>query len=77
LEGLDGGLQYHLVAHTFTTFQQMVDKALVVEHKCHELDERKRKFNSIGKSSSNIRPGLAMPQGPQQRSGMQQWQNQF
>jgi hypothetical protein len=46
LEGLNGGLQYQLVAHTFPTFQQIVDKALVVEHKHHELDERKRKFNS-------------------------------
>jgi hypothetical protein len=48
LEGPNGGLQYQLVAHTFPTFQQMVDKALVVEQKRHELDERKRKFNSTG-----------------------------
>jgi hypothetical protein len=42
----------------------MVDKALVVEHKRHELDERKRKFNSTGQSSSNTQPHLAMSQGP-------------
>jgi len=28
LEGLNGGLLYQLVAHTFPTFQHIVDKAL-------------------------------------------------
>jgi hypothetical protein len=48
-----------------------VDKALIVEHKCRELEERKRKFNSPWQSSSNTRPRVSMPQGPQQRLGMQ------
>ena len=72
LEGLNGGLQYQLIAHTFPTFQKMVDKALVLEHKHHELEERKRKFNSPWQSSSNTCPQLHMPQGPQQLTGMQQ-----
>jgi len=72
LEGLNGGLQYQLIAHTFPTFQKMVDKALVLEHKHHELEERKRKFNSPWQSSSNTRPQLPMPRGPQQHTGMQQ-----
>ena len=61
LEGLNGGLQYQLVAHTFPTFQHMIDKVLVLERKRHELDERKRKFNGSGQSSSNTRPRLPMP----------------
>ena len=65
LEGLNGGLQYQLIAHTFPSFQRMVDKALVVEHKLRELEDRKRKFNSPGQSSSSTRPRLPMPQGPQ------------
>ena len=80
LEGLNGGLQYQLVAHTFPTFQHMIDKALVLESKHRELDERKRKFNGSGKSSRNTRPRLPMPQGPRQQcTGMQQrqYQNQF
>jgi hypothetical protein len=36
LEGLNGGLQYQPVAHTFPTFKQLVDKALVVESMRHE-----------------------------------------
>ena len=80
LEGLYGGLQYQLVAHTFPSFQHMIDKALVLESKRRELGEQKRKFNGSGQSSSNTRPRLPMPQGPQQqRTGMQQgqYQNQF
>jgi len=80
LEGLHGGLQYQLVAHTFLSFQYMIDKVLVLESKRRELGEQKRKFNGSGQSSSNTRPRLPMPQGPQQqRTGMQQgqYQNQF
>ena len=65
LEGLHGGLQYQLVAHTFLSFQHMVDKALVLENKRCELGEQKRKFNGSGQSSSNTCPRLPMPQGPQ------------
>jgi hypothetical protein len=34
MEGLVGPLQYHLVAHTFPSFQRLLDKALAIEHKC-------------------------------------------
>ena len=73
LEGLHGGLQYQLVAHTFLSFQHMVDKVLVLENKRRELGEQKRKFNESGQSSSNTLPRLPMPQRPQQQhTGMQQ-----
>ena len=33
MEGLNDGLQYQLVSHTFASFQQLVDKTLVIENK--------------------------------------------
>ena len=33
MEGLNDGLQYQLLSHTFANFQQLVDKALVIENK--------------------------------------------
>jgi hypothetical protein len=33
IEGLNGPLQYALVAHTFPPFQRLLDKALDIEHK--------------------------------------------
>jgi hypothetical protein len=32
-EGLNGPLQYALVAHTFPSFQSLLDKSLAIEHK--------------------------------------------
>jgi hypothetical protein len=46
------------MAHTFSTFSQLVDKAFVLENKNHELQEKKRKFNSQLQLSSNNRPCL-------------------
>jgi hypothetical protein len=42
-EGLNGPLQYALVAHTFPSFQRLLDKALAIEHKCVQLGDLKRK----------------------------------
>jgi hypothetical protein len=39
IEGLNGPLQYALVAHTFPSFQRLLDKALAIEHKCVQLGE--------------------------------------
>jgi hypothetical protein len=33
IEGLNGPLQYALVAHTFSSFQRILDKAIAIEHK--------------------------------------------
>jgi hypothetical protein len=33
IEGLNGPQQYALVAHTFPSFQRLLDKALAIEHK--------------------------------------------
>jgi hypothetical protein len=37
IEGLNGPLQYALVAHTFPSFQRLLDKALAIEHKRVQL----------------------------------------
>ncbi|XP_066320342.1 uncharacterized protein [Miscanthus floridulus] len=44
MEGLNDGLQYQLLSHTFASFQQLVDKALVIENKHHQMEDKKRKF---------------------------------
>jgi hypothetical protein len=42
IEGLNLGVQYLLVAHSFDNFQQLIDKALVLENKLHEIVEKRR-----------------------------------
>ena len=67
MEGLNDGLQYQLLSHTFASFQQLVDKALVVENKHHQMEDKKRKFQGQ-QSRSNIRVRTAPQQAyPQQR----------
>ena len=44
MEGLNDGLQYQLLSHTFASFQQLVDKTLVIENKHHQMEDKKRKF---------------------------------
>jgi hypothetical protein len=46
IEGLNGPLQYALVAHTFPLFQRLLDKALAIEHKSVQLGDLKRKVIS-------------------------------
>jgi hypothetical protein len=42
-EGLNGPLQYALVAHIFRSFQKLLDKALAIEHKRVQLGDLERK----------------------------------
>jgi hypothetical protein len=55
-EGLNGPLQYALVAHTFPSFQRLLDKALAIEHKHVQLGDLKRKAIAQGQGSSSVRP---------------------
>ena len=84
MDGLDEGLQYMLTAHTFDSFQKLVDKAIVVENKRHKLEDKKRKtkdsypqhsqrprFNSQG---PQFRPSY--PYNPQHRPQPQHQQSQ-
>jgi hypothetical protein len=56
IEGLNGPLQYVLVAHTFPSFQRLLDKALAIEHKRVQLGDLKRKAISQGQGSRVHRP---------------------
>jgi hypothetical protein len=62
-EGLNGPLQYALVAHTFPSFQRLLDKALAIEHKHVQLGDMKRKAFTQGQGSSSIRSRYVPPQG--------------
>jgi hypothetical protein len=56
IEGLNGPLQYALVAHTFPSFQRLLDKALAIEHKHVQLGDLKMKAISQGQGSSSVHP---------------------
>jgi hypothetical protein len=69
IEGLNAPLQYSLVAHTFPSFQRLLDKALAIEHKRVQLGEMKRKAITQGQGSSSICPCYVPPQGTPARPG--------
>jgi hypothetical protein len=54
LNGLNDGLAYVLEAHDFVNFQDMVDKALVLENQ-REIMKRKRKMQHTGSQGSNTK----------------------
>jgi hypothetical protein len=63
IEELNGPLQYALVAHTFPSFQRLLDKALTIEYKRVQLGDLKRKAIAQGQGSSSVRPRYVPPQG--------------
>jgi hypothetical protein len=63
LEGLAGPLRYQLTSHTFQSFQQPLDKAIVLESMRRELGELKRKASTPGPSGSHTRPRFTSPLG--------------
>jgi hypothetical protein len=69
IEGLNGPLQYALVAHIFLSFQRLLDKALAIEHKCVQLGDLKRKAISQGQGSSSIHPRYVPPLGTPVHTG--------
>jgi hypothetical protein len=71
MEGLVRPLQYQLVAHTFPSFQRLLDKALAIEHKHVQLGEMKMKAITQGQGSSSIHPRYVPPQGTLARPGGQ------
>jgi hypothetical protein len=68
-EGLNGPLQYALVAHTFPSFHRLLDKALDIEHKSVQLGDLKRKAIAQVQGSSSVRPRYVPPQGTPARPG--------
>ena len=72
LEGLIGPLNYQLASHTFPSFQKLLDKAIMLEHKRRALGEQKRKLGASTPMSSNTRARYTpSPQVAQYRSGGQ------
>ncbi|XP_066381052.1 uncharacterized protein [Miscanthus floridulus] len=55
MEGLNDGLQYQLLSQSFANYQQLVDKALVIESKRRDMEAKKRKFQNQ-QLGSNSRP---------------------
>jgi hypothetical protein len=77
--GLNAPIKYHLLVHTFDSFQKLVDNAITVENAHKEMGEQKRKFESHGLSSNSL-PHFGPPQGNQFCSGGQNvnfGQNQY
>jgi hypothetical protein len=71
LNGLNDGLGYELEARDFVNFQDMVDKALVLENR-RGIMKRKRKMQHTGSQGSNIRFRVgSSSQGPVFRPGQQ------
>jgi hypothetical protein len=69
LEGLAGPLRYQLTSHTFQSFQQLLDKAIVLESMHRELGELKRKASTPGQSRSHTLPRYTSPLGAPFRPG--------
>jgi hypothetical protein len=69
LEGLAGPLRYQLTSHTFLSFQQLLDKAIVLDSIRRELGELKRKAATLGPSESHTRPRFTSPLGASFRPG--------
>jgi hypothetical protein len=53
LRGLVDPLHYQLKNHTFPTFQQLIDRAIMTEKKRKEMEDRKRKTGGPQPGSSN------------------------
>jgi hypothetical protein len=53
LRGLVDPLQYHLMNHTFPTFQHLIDKAIMIERKRKEMEDHKRNISGLQPGSSN------------------------
>jgi hypothetical protein len=77
LEGLIGPLQYHLISHTFLTFQRLLDKPIALENKRVELGEKRRDVNQ-GQAGSSSHPRYTTTQSTPARgsSGQQTQQTQ-
>jgi hypothetical protein len=68
LEGLIGPLQYQLILHTFSSFQRLLDKAIVVENKRCEFGEKRRDANQ-GQDGSSSCPRYTTTPSTQARGG--------
>ena len=56
LEGLDDGLSYVMSNVKYANFQEMVDRAIVLESKRKKMEDKKRKSFYSQQQGSNNRP---------------------
>jgi len=67
LEGLNDGLSYMMSNVKHASFQEMVDRALVLESKHRKMEDKKRKYNSSQQQVGASHPRYNNQQGPQSR----------
>jgi hypothetical protein len=53
LRGLVDTHHYQLMNHTFPTFQHLIDRVIMTERKCREMEDRKRKIGGPQAGSSS------------------------
>jgi hypothetical protein len=53
LRGLVDPLHYQLMNHTFSTFQHLIDKAIMTERKRRKIEDKKRKIDGSQAGSSS------------------------
>jgi hypothetical protein len=58
LRGLVDPLHYQFMNHTFPTFQHLIDRAIMIEKKRQEMEDRKRKIGGP-QAKNNSRPRLS------------------
>jgi hypothetical protein len=76
LRGLVDPLHYHLMNHTFPTLQHLIDRAIMTEKKCKEMEDRKRKIGGPQPGSSH-RPFFSSNPPQQFKKNQRPPQQQF
>lgn len=66
LDGLNPALKNHLVSHEFTSFNQVVSKAVTQEESRRQLNEDRKKNKPVGQSSGPHKHGQQQMQGKAQ-----------
>jgi hypothetical protein len=79
LRGLVHPLHYHLMSHTFPTFQHLIDRAIMTERKHREMKDTKCKSggSQVGSSSSPRYSGNSPQQFKQGHQHQRQHQHQY
>jgi hypothetical protein len=67
LKGLYDGLQLQLMSNVYPSFQELVNRAIVIDNKRKEMDAKKRKLQGQA-CGSNTRPCAYPQQGFPQRN---------
>src|SRR5438105_764102 len=71
MEGLEDNLQCQLLSSEFSSFQRLVDKALIVESKRRQIGEKRKMASQNQHGGSNMRPRIMQQPAPQYRPPVQ------